>query len=72
MFCEVAYVEREIGQVPLDAHQEEIVVEVQVLVRMQNISVVAIDKIVDGSVQTLLVGTTEQQDGAMLQVRGSL
>jgi hypothetical protein len=43
------------------------VIEIHVLVRVENISVVAVDKIMNCGVETLLIGAAEQEDGAILQ-----
>jgi len=55
----------ELVQRPLDAHEEQAQVLVLVLVRVQDVGAVRVEKIGDGRDQPLAVGTIDQQRGCV-------
>ena len=59
MPCKIPHVEREIGQIPFDAHQEQILVGVLMLVRVQRVAVALVNEIVNRGVQAFLIGATD-------------
>jgi hypothetical protein len=63
---EVVQIQRKAGQIPFHPHQEQLEFSVLVLVGVQDIGVVLVEKIGNGGHQTFLVGATDEQDGGVL------
>ena len=66
---ELVEVEVEVGEVPLDAHEEQAALGVLVLVGVQDVGVVAVEELADGGDDPLAVGAVDEQDGGVLHRR---
>ena len=66
MFAEVGEIEVEILGIELDPHQEEARLFVGVFVGVQNVAVVPVDEVRDGSYFAFAVGAGYEEDSGVL------